>query len=202
MADKKRERELKRKRRLQDRHEKEVAKRSLFMDGLDLYSDEYDSVLRNPGVRGLLGPFELDDTLFYSEDDANVLRHCGISGYSKILYSSEHESGEHRDTRNAKGTGYASAFFDANGMVRAAVFVRRRTEEENDHSEVEYATLLLVLVHEIGHAVDILRQIRDEVDLASVKVFAKDVWNVKGGWQKSVVHERLIKKHAQDKNPQ
>ena len=135
-----------------------------FLDGFDNYVDEYERWKKMEVVKGLLGIFELADEDYLEKETKDLLPAIGFSSCEQLFYGVEVENtgGLHKETSTAGG--WTSAVRDQHGKIRAVIFVRRDVPPHPDDDEVPSdestaAHKLLVLMHEMGHADDIRKEV-------------------------------------------
>ena len=146
------------------RQRQDKAIRARFLEGLDSYEKEYRKLLRQPLVKGLLGVYELEDDEFYNLSADERLQRVGLHGCSAVYYDVEYDNQPTSAGKQlAAATACTSVVRDAKGRLRPAILMRKsfRSDASGDEGEesrlqTRYAVKLLVLLHEQGHAQDIM----------------------------------------------
>lgn len=156
----------------------ELAKRRPFIDGFDSYASDYERWKKMEVVKGLVGVYELSDEQF-QKDTRDLLPAFGFSSHEQLFYNVEHDNAASQRDMAPSGTGWTSAIRDPYGRVKPIIFLRKSVvvdDPNDDNSEFEGATRLLVLMHELGHAKDIVNAENYDHDALSLDIVAAEVY--------------------------
>jgi hypothetical protein len=189
MKDNKHRKELKRRAKLKARDREIQIPKNLFIDGMDSYVREYDALILDPPVHRLLGIFQLDSETFNNTTLEEKVSIAGFPNYSPILWESGFGDRKgHRDSPDAKATGFASCLMDPHGKFHPIIFIRHEVKlsaeaeaDDDPHLKAEVAAgiRLLVLLHEIGHAEDMSRQINFDHTAKTMDLIAAEAYTHK-----------------------
>lgn len=177
-----------RKKQSREKPLQELARRRPFIDGYDLYADEYERWKRMDIVKRLIGVYELSHEQC-EKDTQELLPEFGLTSHQQLVYDAEVDNSggvtEDADDSRVSGSGWTSAVRDQYGRVRPVVFVRRdiaiaepeESDDEKYNQEVVAAVKLLVLMHEFGHADDISRGVNYDhvalkLDIVAAEIYA------------------------------
>jgi hypothetical protein len=157
-----------------------------FIEGFDSYSEEYNKWKRFEIVKRLIGVFELPSDVFHSSTLEEMIAHVGHSDCKVIYYQTDFDNAKTSEKESSVATGCTCAVRDTFQRVRPIVFIRSQVNSSGDdecnpniRSEAEDGMRLLVLLHELGHAEDIVREVnyRHEalrIDIIGAEVFAHE----------------------------
>lgn len=180
---KKHEKALKRRRKLQSRKKQLRSRENIFLDAVDSYADEYRKLIRSPLVKGMQDRvFEISMEQWGTTTTEEKLELVGLNGYRVVYWDAEYDTDHNWHECIAKGAGFASAVQDSAGKASPVVFVREKAivsavDDEALEAEVRAGIVLLVLLHEYGHAEDMLQGINfdykaEKVDIVAAEVYA------------------------------
>lgn len=158
---------------------REAERRNIFIDGMDKYADEYARTLANPPLSGLFGAFELEDEQFYNQSLEVHLAGVGLGDHRILKWNSELSRKGHSPEDDVHGAGAANAVMTDGGRIISVVFLRKHVPSDSDdgfHDEFESVVKLLVLLHEVGHAKDMLEQINFKHDTGTVDIVSAEAF--------------------------
>lgn len=141
-----------RKRRRGKKHSSRPPK--IFIEGTDTYKVEYEHLLMAPPVNGEVVVCELDEKTFEQTSSRQKLAAAGFSEYSVVQYDTEYDN---EPKSKVVGRACAVPAQVKGGKVRPFVFVDSDIRGESKNEDVAWAIRTLMLLHEFGHADDILK---------------------------------------------
>lgn len=148
-----------------------------------------DAIAEHPE---LIGIYECPDDVFYDDDRTLALKHAGLDGWERVLFTPTDDldfsadpttsaGGIINDNRRRPDGDSASGctMMVTDGTVRRLAIIMRETVRGDGEqiSDTTYAFKLAALLHELGHVTDFERQINYEattgrLDLVGAEVFA------------------------------
>ena len=128
-----------------------------FIDGFDSYRAEYEFWKSLGLVRGLLGILELSSQDMVEKDTSQLLAELGFGEHEHLTHLIQVDNSE-RSTDRTTGGGWTSATRDSFGKIRPFIFVQKEVGDPKLGGEEEAVYKLLILLHELGHAKDIVDQ--------------------------------------------
>lgn len=158
----------------------DTARQSKFIDGIDTYTDEFNRVLTKPPLRNLFGIFQLSNDEFYGQSTAEKLRQVGLGHLEQVRWNSDHQAKAQSKDDEGHGAGMACGVVSPEGRLLPVIFIRTEVpvDVQPQYADEFKSTIrLLTLLHEIGHAEDMMKEInfnlRDRtVDLVAAEAYA------------------------------
>jgi hypothetical protein len=154
-----------------------------FIDGLDTYADEYARLVRNSGVKRLLGVYEIPAERFDVSGDGN-LRVAGIHHPQVMLTDASIPDDEEPGKDGFAGpevtaTGNTIATRNQHGHVQSAIFICNAPTGLEHILDGPECARTLVLLHELGHADDMAKGLNfdfstDRLNWIGAEVYAHD----------------------------
>lgn len=156
--------------------------RGVHPDGAP-YAPVVESIKRTPGIKGLIGIFELTEAEYYDTTFAQKMAVIGHPDYEVLFYESgdvETDS-ERAASVDASGTGMTSVVRDHYRRLKSAIFTRTgvsQTSPSSGVSQEDHQSLitLQVIIHEMGHADDIAKGVNYNHESQSVDAVAAEVY--------------------------
>lgn len=152
-----------------------MATRRSFIEGIDSYQTELQRWIADPPIRHMVGVHVLPREQFVlplKEKLAIVgMPHLEPINYTTTVNRVEPE-------QRANGAGFCAAVRDQYKKIRPIVFVQKEIDLTLGEfaDEIRAAFRLLILIHELGHAQDILERKNFNHDIPSVDLIGAELF--------------------------
>lgn len=148
-----------------------------FLDFLDSYEAEFSKLIDEylASRPTLIGIYETDDEGFKSTDWA---RFGGAADWQQVFYNCDDDLQETygREAKRTNAQGCLVTLRDSNGCIHTMVRIYRDVKCAFQHKEFKYALKIPVLLHEIGHVIDVEERINFDPEKETCRILDAEVF--------------------------
>jgi hypothetical protein len=151
-----------------------------FYDYLDSFEKEFELLVTEAKKTYpcLMGIHEVDDELWSNHSWDKL----GYGDYEQVIFEDPNLPGEygkrskHLNPKSLEMAGFASAFIDREGTVRAAISMKRKPHCQQEHKEFLYVAKIMTLCHELGHVHDYFHGINFDIPNKKANIIEAEVF--------------------------
>ena len=145
----------------------------IFLEGVDSYLCEYHELMKKSPIGHHVPVCEVGDDV-WGQSEEEILRRTGYVGYEVVGYEADFEP---VSVESRVGTACMITVKVPSGPVRPLIFVNNDLRTASGDPDIEAGIKILMLLHEYGHARDVLKAInfdheKQTLDLVAAEVYA------------------------------